>query len=58
MNPKQAESCRRQRVASLPLSRDPEPEWHDRRFFLKMQVHPCGALEGVRLDIPPHFIER
>src|ERR1700722_2763615 len=35
MNPKQAESCRRQRGASLPPNRGPEPEGHDRRFFLK-----------------------
>jgi hypothetical protein len=35
MNPKQAENSRRQRDASLPPSRHPEPEWHDRRTFLR-----------------------
>jgi suppressor of ftsI len=48
MNPKQSESCAHQRGASLPPSRHPEPEWHDRRDFLKGVTHTGLAAVSAR----------
>jgi suppressor of ftsI len=48
MNPKQVESCYRRRGARLSATRHPEPEWRDRRTFLKRIGHACVAAASAR----------